>query len=103
MQALQNPTPASPFSNIGDKQMEALHQLAELFQQVVTKNDNTSNSVAPPNMKQMRQDPQAKIPMATPKQNAHPHLPNIIEDNDGNQPQKLTHKNQPLGLGIPPQ
>ena len=29
--ALQNPTPTSPFSNIGDKQMEALHQLAELF------------------------------------------------------------------------
>ena len=29
--ALQNPSPAPSFSNIGDKQMEALHQLAELF------------------------------------------------------------------------
>ena len=48
--ALQNPTPSSPFSNIGDKQMEALHQLAELFQQAVTKSDNTPNSVAPPNI-----------------------------------------------------
>ena len=47
--ALQNPTPASPLSNIGDKQMEALHQLAKLFQQAVKKSDNTSNSVAPPN------------------------------------------------------
>ena len=54
--ALQNPTPASPFSNIGDKQIEALHQLAELFQQAVKKSDNTSNSVAPPNITQTRQD-----------------------------------------------
>ena len=29
--ALQNPTPATPFSNIGEKQIEALHQLAEIF------------------------------------------------------------------------
>ena len=28
--------------------MEALHQLAELFQQAVTKSNNTSISVAPP-------------------------------------------------------
>ena len=83
--------------------MEALHQLAELFQHAVTKSDNTSNSVAPPNMTQTQQEPQAKPPTATPKHDAHPHRPNIIKDDDGNQPQKLTHKNQPLGLGLPPQ
>ena len=83
--------------------MEALHQLAELFQRAVTKSDNTSNSVASPNMMQTRQEPQAKFPTVTPKHDAHPHRPNIIEDDDGNQPQKLTHKNKPLGLGIPPQ
>ena len=48
--ALQNTPPSSPFSNIGDKQMEALHQLAENFQQEVKKNDNTPNTVAPPKM-----------------------------------------------------
>ena len=83
--------------------MEALHQLAELFQQAVTKNDNTSNSVAPPNMTQTRQEPQGKIPTATPNHDAHPHRPNIIEDDDINQPWKLDHKNQPLRLGLPPQ
>ena len=83
--------------------MEELHQLAELFQQAVTKSDNTSNSVAPPNITQTQQEPQAKIQTATTKHDAHPHRPNIIEDDDSNQPQKLTHKNQPLGLGLPPQ
>ena len=65
--------------------------------------DNTSNSVAPPNITQTQQDPQAKIQTATPKHDAHPHCPNIIKDDDGNQPHKLTHKNQPLGLGLLPQ
>ena len=83
--------------------MEALHQLSELFQQAVTKNDNTSNSVVPPNVTQTLQEPQAKIPTATPKNDAHPHRPNIIEDDESNQPQKLEHKNQPLGLGLLPQ
>ena len=83
--------------------MEALHQLAELFQQKVTKSDNTSNSVAPPNITQTRQERQEKIQTSTPKNDAHPHRPNIIEDNGGNQPHKLTHKNEPLGLGLPPQ
>ena len=101
--ALQNPTPASPFSNTGDKQIEALHQLAEIFQKAVTKSDTTSNSVAPPNMTQTRQEPQAKISTATPKHDAHPHRPNIIKYDNGNQPQKLTHENQPLGLALPPQ
>ena len=101
--ALQSPTPASPLSNIEDKQMEALHQLAELFQQAVTKSDNTPNSVAPPNITQTRQEPQAQIQTATQKHDAHPHCPNIIEDNNDNQPQKLAHKDQLLGLGIPPQ
>ena len=64
--ALQNPTPASSFSNIGDKQMEALHQLAKLFQQAVKKSNNTSNSVASPNMTQTQQEPQAQIQTATP-------------------------------------
>ena len=83
--------------------MEVLHQLAELFQQAVTKSNNTPNSVAPPNMTQTRQESQTKTPLATPKHDAHTHLPNIIEDNDGNQPQKLTHGNQLLELGLPPQ
>ena len=83
--------------------MEALHQLAKLFQQAATKSDNTSNFVAPPNITQTRQEPQAKIQTATPKHDAHPHRPNIIEDDDKNQPQKLTHENQPLGLVLPPQ
>ena len=59
--ALQNPTPASPVSNIGDKQMEALQQLAELFQQEITKIDTTSNSVTPPNITEKRLEPQVKI------------------------------------------
>ena len=83
--------------------MEALHQLAKLFQQSVTKSDNTSNSVAPPNIMQTQQEQQAKIHTATPKYDAHPHCPNIIEDGNGNQPQKLTHEDQPLGLVLPPQ
>ena len=78
--------------------MEALHQLAELFQQAVTKNDNTHNSVAPPKMMPARQDP-----TITPTHDAYPHHSNIIEDDDGNQPQKLDHRSQPLGLGLPPQ
>ena len=83
--------------------MEALHQLAKLFQQAVTKNDDTPNSVAPPKMTPTRQEPQTKVPTTTPTHYAHPHRPNIIEDNDGNQPQKLDHGNQPLGLDLPPQ
>ena len=52
MHALQNTTPTSPFSNIGDKQMEALRQIAELFQQAVTKNNNTPTpSHLPPSHK----------------------------------------------------
>ena len=101
--ALQNPSPASPFSNIGDKQMEALHQLAELFQQEVTKNNNTPNSVIPPKMMPTRQEPQARVPTTTPTHDAHPHRSNIIEDDDGNQPLYLDHGHQPLGLGLPPQ
>ena len=101
--SLQNPTPASPFLNIGDKQMEALNQLAELFQQAVTKSDNTPNSVAPPNITQTGQEPQTQIQTATQKHDAHPHCPNIIEDDNGNQPQKLAHENKPLGLVLPPQ
>ena len=73
--------------------MEALHQLAELFQQAVTKSDNTSNPIPPPNIAQTLQEPKAKIQTATPKHDAHPHRPNIIEDDDSNQPQKLTNKN----------
>ena len=98
--ALKNPTPASPFSNIGDKQMEALHQLAKIFQQAVTKSDNTPNSVAPPNITQTRQKPQAQIQTATQQHDTQPHCPNIIEDDHGNQPQKLAHEDQPLRLGI---
>ena len=101
--ALQNPFPASPFSNVGDKQMEALHQLAKLFQQAVTKNDNTPNSVAPPNMTPTRQDTQARVPTTTPTHDAQPHRSNIIKDDDGNQPLELDHGNQPLGLGLPTQ
>ena len=76
--------------------MEALNQLAERFQQAVTKNDNTSNSVAHPKMTPAQQEPQAKFPTTTPTHDAHPHCPNIIKDNNGNQPQKLDHGNQPL-------
>ena len=102
--ALQNSSPASPFSNVGDKQMEALHQLAELFQQSVTKNNATPNAVAPQRMSPTQQSPQARVPISTtPKQNAHPHQSTIIEDNHGNQPPGLDHGTQPLGLGLPPQ
>ena len=101
--AIQNPTPSSPLSNIGDKQMEALHQLAELFQQAVTKSDNTPNSIAPTNATQTRKDPQAQIQTATQKHDAHPDRPNVIEEDNGNQPQKLAHEDQPLGLVLPPQ
>ena len=55
--ALQNHSPASPFSNIGDKQMEALHQLAKKFQQSVTKDNNAPTSVAPPRMSPTREAP----------------------------------------------
>ena len=83
--------------------MEALYQPAKLFQQVVTKNDNTPNSVAPPKMMPTRQDPQARVPTTTPTHDAHPHCSNIIKDNDGNQPLYSDHRNQPQGLGSPPQ
>ena len=65
--ALKKPSPASPFSNIGDKQMEALHQLAKLFQQAVTKSDNTPNCVAPPNITQTLQETQSQIQTETKK------------------------------------
>ena len=103
MHALQNPTPASPFSNIGDKHMEALHQLAGLFQQAVTINNNTPNSVAPPTITQTRQALQLHIQTALQKHDVHPHRPNIIEDDNGNQPHKFPHEDPPLGLGQPPQ
>ena len=35
--ALQNPTPAAPFAHIGDKQMEALQQLATIFKQATSR------------------------------------------------------------------
>ena len=84
--------------------MEALHQLAELFQQSFNKNNDTPNSVAPPRVSPTRPAPQAKVPVITPPaHNAHPNRPNIIEDNHSNQPLVLDHVNQPLGLGLPPQ
>ena len=83
--------------------MEALHQLAELFQQAVTKSDNTPNSVAPPNITKTRQASQPHIHTALQKHDAHPPCPNIIEDDNGNQPQKFPHEDPPLGLGPPPQ
>ena len=52
---------------------------------------------------QTQQEPQEKIATVSPKYDAHPHRLNIIEDNNVSQPQKLTHENQPSGLGIPPQ
>lgn len=33
--ALKNPAPAAPFTTVGDKQMEALNQLATIFKQSV--------------------------------------------------------------------
>ena len=101
--ALQNPTPASPFLNIGEKQMEALHQLAKTFPQAVTKNKNTPNSVAPPSIMQTRQAPQPHIATELQKHDAQPHRHNIIEDDNGKQPQKFQNENSPLGLGPPPQ
>ena len=84
--------------------MEALHQLAELFQKSVAKGNNTSTSVAPPIMSPTREAPQTRVPISTtPTRNAHPHLSNIIEDDHGNQPLGLDHRTQPLGLGLPPQ
>ena len=83
--------------------MEALHQLAELFQQEVTKDNNTPNSVAPTAITQTRKVPQPHIQTALQKHDAHPHRPNIIEDNNVNQPQKFQHEDPPLGLGPPPQ
>ena len=84
--------------------MEALHQLAEIFQPAVTENNNTPNSVAPPIMSPTRQAPQARVPLSTtPAHNARPHPSNIIEDNHGNQPLGLNPGNQPLGLGLPMQ
>ena len=75
--------------------MEALHQLAELFQQSVTKNNDMPNSVAPPRMSPTQQAPQARVPIIiTLAHNAHPHRSNIIQDD---------HVNQHLGLGLPPQ
>ena len=41
--------------------------------------------------------------MLTDSIESNTHRPNIIEDDNGNQPQKLTHRNKPLGLGLPPQ
>ena len=84
--------------------MEALHQLAELFQQSATKNNDTPNSIAPPRMSPTRQAPHVRVPITTtPAHNAHPHRPNIIDDDHGNQPLGLDHGNQPLGLGLTPQ
>ena len=84
--------------------MEALHQLAELFQQSVTKNNDTPNSVAPPRISPTQQAPQARVPIrTTPAHNAHPHRSKNIEDNHRNQPLGVNHGNQPLRLGLPPQ
>ena len=83
--------------------MEALHQLTELFQQAVTKNNNTPNSVATPTITQMRQAPQPNIQTALQKNDAHPHHPNIIEDDNGNQLQKFPQEDPQLGLEPPPQ
>ena len=102
--ALQNPSPASPFSNVGDKQMEALHQLSGLFQKSVTKNNEIPKSIAPPRIYPTWQSTQARVPIrTTPAHNAHPHRSKNIEDNHRNQPLGVNHGNQPLGLGLPPQ
>ena len=85
--ALQNPSPASPFSNVGYKQMKALHQLAETFQQSVTKDNYTPTSVAHSIISPTREAPQTRVPISTtPTRNAHPHLSNIMEDDHVNQP-----------------
>ena len=83
--------------------MEALYQFAELFQQAVTKNNNAPSSVAPPTITQTRQAPQPHIQKALQKHEANPHCPNIIKDDNGNQPQKFPHEDPLLGLGPPPQ
>ena len=117
--ALQNPSPASPFSNVGDKQMGALHQLDKIFQQSVNENNDPPNSVAPPRVSPTRPALQAKVPdtptkhtavtpqlpHATPTSahNTHPNRPNIIKYDHVNQPLGLDHGKQPLGLGLPPQ
>ena len=82
--------------------MEALHQIAKLFQQAVTKSDNTPNSVAAPNITQMQQAPQPQIQTPPQKHDVHPHRTNIIEEDNSNKPQKLAHAYEPLRLGIPP-
>ena len=80
--------------------MEALNQLAKIFQQSVNKNNDTPNSVSPPTMSPTRQAPQARVQViAPPAHNTHPNRPNIIEDDHSNQPLGLDHGNQPLGLG----
>ena len=83
--------------------MEALHQLDELFQQEVTKNNDTPNSVAPPRISPTRQAPQARVPIiTTPAHKAYPHCSNIIKDDDGNHPLNMNQGTQQPNVTLHP-
>ena len=80
--ALQNPTPAAPFAHIGDKQIEALQQLATIFKQAtsrplpvhehpvlaprVKKSPQSATKTHPRTVPRMASGPQsAKLPQST--------------------------------------
>eukprot|EP00957_Ditylum_brightwellii_P140695 10717480-Ditylum_brightwellii.AAC.1 len=61
--ALQNPTPATPFNQVGQKQMDALRKLAEIFQTALPK--EKSSPVLLKNQADMRHPvSQPRLPIA---------------------------------------
>jgi hypothetical protein len=72
--ALRNPVPAGPFTPIGDRQLVALQQLADIFQTTVQQ-ARKSKSPAP-------SEPASPPPPAPPPSQTEPHVP----------PQRVAHK-----------
>jgi hypothetical protein len=62
--ALRNPTPASPLAAIGDAQMDAIHQLANIF--AVAAEPVSTRATAPPRLKPVPHSPAPPKPVPLP-------------------------------------
>ena len=72
--ALRNPTPASPYASIGDAQMDAIQQLADIFAHSITPAKNKPSALAQPS----ERAPPPRVGIA-PTYAAPSPAPNVIE------------------------
>ena len=87
--ALKNPAPPTPYSNIGDDQMATIHQLSQIYSRITNTLQEKSIEIQTqrdiPQQSILGQNQNVPLPTNT-KPNIPKSNPNIIEDDNGDLP-----------------